>query len=352
MHTNETTFNSEGLDQNLLPGTHPQKKNKSTQGSDSSLEQSKATRKFRRTVKMTSYILVVFLSTVFFYIIKLPADLIGRNTLALLSQQTPYEWRAEKTNLSFIFGPKISFENIQIIHRFPPMNGPQQKFRLEKLSIKPNLLQMIPLPGLRTFTPSANFSLEAFQGSVSGSVSMGTNMAIDIEAENLRLDKMDFLKNYNVFLKGEISSFHLQIEAPNSRFSNSQGLMELNIKRAHLDPTSFSQGMMIPELDLGTMEAKANIKSGKFMLEKINAGDAKADMEFHGDGLISLKDPLDYSDLDLRFRLKLSDKLVKAAPTLEGMLPLIAAKRPDGFYGSKLSGPMIAPQMPSPYAGN
>jgi hypothetical protein len=66
------------------------------------------------------------------------------------------------------------------------------------------------------------------------------------------------------------------------------------------------------------------------------------DVEVYLEGEIKLNQPLSSSSVDLYLRFKLSDALLKSSEKLRTIMQFAgsAGKRPDGFYGVRLSGPV------------
>ncbi len=107
--------------------------------------------------------------------------------------------------------------------------------------------------------------------------------------------------------------------------------------------------MPLPILDLGNLVLTGKIQNGKGVIERLNIGEPGKDIEAQAQGIINLKEPIFYSDLDLQIKFRVSEKILKVIPSLEGLLGLIAAKRADGFYGTKLKGPLLGMNMPTPW---
>jgi len=101
-----------------------------------------------------------------------------------------------------------------------------------------------------------------------------------------------------------------------------------------------AEGLSLPRLKLGDFTGRIAFEKGVGKLQGVQA--KSADGELYVEGEVRLADPLPYSQVDLYIRFKLSDALLKSSDKLQLILQLIESmgKRPDGFYGLRLQGPV------------
>ena len=330
------------IDQNLLASSKRPKKASPPPKPENTHAQ---TLKRKKILKITAYALVGILSFFVFLVLQLPEEAIVGNILNLLNQQTPYFWDAKKGAIHLFFTPHLSFEKLSVTPRFGDTSHPTQ---IDSIDLYPNIIRSLPWTG--HLAPSLSFDMNYFGADVSGTVKMGTDMDFRVTAENVKLEKIPQLKAMSLDIKGLLNLLHIDMNLEQSHFAKANGSMQITGKNLIFDPTSLNTGLPIPPLSIGPIVLQAPISGGKVQINKLTIGDATHDVEMNVEGTIALKDPIDFSDLDLRIRFRIADSVMKAAPSLEGMLPIVAAKRADGFYGMKISGNMSNLGMPTPMA--
>ncbi len=114
-----------------------------------------------------------------------------------------------------------------------------------------------------------------------------------------------------------------------------------------------SGGLTLPKVRLDDFGGHVAIDKGLAKLQEI-AGKSR-DGEVALEGEVTLRDPLPASTVNAYLRFKLSDPFLKQASAVATMLQMVGAqgKRPDGFYGMRLSGrlgqlnpPVLSPTSP------
>ena len=112
-------------------------------------------------------------------------------------------------------------------------------------------------------------------------------------------------------------------------------------------------GLTLPRLRLGDFGGQVSIQKGLARLQEI--GGRSPDGEVALEGEIALHDPPPQSTVNAYLRFKLSDSFLKQAGAVQTILQMAGAagKRPDGFYGMRLSGrlgqlnpPVLSPTSP------
>jgi type II secretion system protein N len=116
------------------------------------------------------------------------------------------------------------------------------------------------------------------------------------------------------------------------------------------------EGLSLPRVRLGNFAGRVVFDKGVGKLQGVQA--RSPDGEISVDGEIRLADPIQYSQLDLYVRFKLSDALLQSSEQLKLVMQLVEGmgKGPDGAYGLRLTGTFarIAPPQwskTSPLAG-
>jgi len=101
-----------------------------------------------------------------------------------------------------------------------------------------------------------------------------------------------------------------------------------------------AEGLGLPKIRLGNLVGRVPIDKGVGHLQGVQS--KSPDGEFYVEGEIKLNDSLASSSLDLYVRFKLSDTLLKSSEKLRTLLSFAddKGKRPDGFYGFRIRGPL------------
>jgi type II secretion system protein N len=298
----------------------------------------------QKILKVLAYCLIFIFSLVFFMILKIPDSVVTNLTMRALNQNTPYSWRADKISFRVFFLPHLEFEKLELEPKFP--TGPGGGISIDKMSVFPSLLSLIPSGSAMNLRGS--FTAEAYKGLFSGSFNLGASTAIGLKVSALDLTKLTPLSSAGIDLKGMLESLIVNLTLENQRLSRSDGDIRATGKNIVFDPASLQLPMAVPILDLGPADIQARIARGKLRIEKFQLGGPGKDIEARLEGEIQLSEPITYSRLDLRLRVKPSAKLTQALPSLQGMLTSLAARRADGFYGMKLSGTLGAMSLPQP----
>lgn len=294
-------------------------------------------------LKALAYTLIFLLALIIFMIVKLPDSVVSNFTMRALNQNTPYNFRADRISFHTFLLPHLSFEKLELEPKFPTGDG--GSISIDSMNVYPSILSLIPTGS--TPTVRGSFSADAYKGAFSGSFALGQNTDLSLKVDSLDLSKVKPLSQAGLDLKGIITSLALNIVMENQRLSRSDGDIRMSGKNIIFDPASLQLPLPIPVLDLGSADIQARIVKGKLHLDKFQVGAGK-DLELKAEGDIQLAEPMNYSRLDLRLRLKPSDKLLQAIPALQGMLTSLAAKRADGYYGMKVSGTLSAMGLPQP----
>lgn len=330
------------LDTNLIAS---QKKTKVDTEAPLPLAEARVYSRGRKIAKIVGYILLFIFSLVFFLLLKFPDSLLTSYTLTKLNETTPYRWQAEQVKVRFFFLPHIHFEKLELEPKFP---GAGMSLAFQWIDVYPSLFSMIPTGG--AITPAASFSAEAYGAKLKGSVNMAANSSFSLRAENVDLSKLTPLTDQGIFLKGILTDAKIELDMEGQKLARSDGSVSFTGKAFQVDPAAFNAPMPLPFLDLGAVTGQAKVQKGKLHIEKLQIGDASKDIDLKVDGDIQLADPVNFSRMELKLRLKPADKLKVAIPALDGMLGALAAKRADGYWGMRLNGTLTAVGVPTPDA--
>lgn len=347
---NATTLNTTTIDQDLLTAG---RRNIKAESKDTDSEVKKKWWRFSpQKILYSGFYLTLAIASFFVFLIpKLPYSTMSQSALNYLSIQTPFIWKSDTVNTSFLFGPSIEFIKLSLTSKTFGAEEPHV-IALDSLSLSPNIFSSLPIPGLMAASPSASFKANSFGGQASGwATTSGQDLAFKIAAEKLKLEKLaPALQMAALDPKGMLQELSLQLAIPQAKLARSNGSLLIKLKNFQLDPGGLNLGMPIPILTIGDAVIQGTVKNGHFTFNNTHIGGPSYDAELFVDGDINLRDPLEFSEMDLKMRIKFAPKIVLALPYLDSFLA--TGKRSDGFYGLKLSGNLAAPGIPQPYSGN
>jgi type II secretion system protein N len=205
-------------------------------------------------------------------------------------------------------------------------------------------------------TTAASFGLDAFGGEISGSVSIGSDeKGFETELSNVRAGELPYLGELvGLPLDGTVAG-DLELLLPEGQLSKAEGKVRLDIEELALgDGKAKIRGTIaLPRIDAGVFTLSATIEEGRVDVEEFSA--KGTDLEVIAEGKIRLLDRPETSlvEMDLRFKFsdkyKSKDEMTKAlfgapgskVPGVFDLDPKIKqAKRDDGFYAWRLTGPL------------
>jgi type II secretion system protein N len=298
----------------------------------------------RRILKRAAYVFLFLFSLIFFLLLKIPSGFITNIALQQINAVSPLQAEAQNIGLRFFLLPHLRVEKLELSPRFPDTGNP---IVVDQLSLYPSfkalLMALSGKPGA-----AASFDMDAYKANISGSFAMSQATNLDLKVKDLDLAKFTPLIEAGFELQGVIQKLSLDLAMEAQKLSRADGEIHLSGKNFRLDPAAFQIPMVMPILDLGSVEIHGKLQKGKLRLEKLQVGDATKDMEVRVEGEIQLAEPLSFSRVDLKVKVKPADRIKKAMPTLEGMLGMVGAKKADGFYAMKVSGVATQPMLPTP----
>lgn len=260
--------------------------------------------------KRLLYTATAIVSFVFFLVILFPTQQISQNILAMVAQQTNTYMEANVTSIGFFPFPHLYAEKLKVY----PLNSYTMKFKqlhIDSISIYPSFLKMIPIPGVRTFSPAASFSAKIFQGSVSGSVSLGNRYQINADIKNVSINEIQqvFLES-NRDWKGEIQSLQFDFEIPGSRVSQMNGKINGTLSNVHIDLSAFElpwPGLSM--MNLGKAVINADVERGTAKIKQLQLGTTKSDLDASISGEVRLNRMIALSRMSLEVSYNLNGQL-------------------------------------------
>ena len=203
-----------------------------------------------------------------------------------------------------------------------------------------------------------DFWMSAFGGEIKGSAPVGSAKGeVDVEVDHVDVARIEPIGHaIGVPLRGTATG-KLVLEAPDGKFSKANGSLDLTLADVTVsDGKTKIQGLLeLPPAKLGDLVIAAEAKDGALKVTKLAA--TGTDLEILGDGKISLREPWGDAIADLVLRFKFTDAyrgkngttkslLGEPGSTKGGLIEempatkMKRAKRPDGFYGWHIWGPL------------
>ncbi len=215
---------------------------------------------------------------------------------------------------------------------------------------------------------TVGFGAKAFGGSISGSMQSGTDRTLELSLESVDVGSVGPLTALlGAPLAGTLAGT-TKLVLPENKLAKANGNIDWKIDELAVgDGKTPIQGKIaLPRLSVGTLQLTIEAKDGALRVTKLAA--AGQDLDLVGEGKFTLQDPWANSTADMHLRFRFSDAykgrsdMTKSlfgspgstAPALFELAdPRIkTSKRPDGFYGWRMSGYLRDPRFdPAPTAG-
>lgn len=213
-----------------------------------------------------------------------------------------------------------------------------------------------------------SFGAEAFGGTISGdtSESDGTR-AVELTIEDVSLAEAPLLSEaIGLPMTGTVGGT-LDFRLPEGKLAKADGTLNLEVVglSAGDGKAKIRDTIALPKVEAGDLKIVGDASEGQLKFTDFSA--KGPDLELAAEGSMRLRDPLPTSLLSLTARFRFTERyttkseLTKAlfgapgssAPGLFDLDPKNKrAKRPDGFYGYRASGPLSAPSFtPNPGGG-
>lgn len=357
MGTRKIKRTSESLDESFLPSKKPRKKSGRGSGKASKPGFLSKLKKVNRV--HLGYFL--FGLAVFFFVLvtKIPFDRFGGRVLVEMSRATNMDIDASDVDISFLFGPRIIFSDLQIRARSGSRMRQGSSSKLEQALIsegitikefvfRPSILQIIQSQFKAGAVPGGSFSADAFGGEISGSFSMISKLEAEIYAEDISLTQVRVLqKASNV--KGQIEALEFEISAQRARLGNASGELNVQAKALEFNPGVFVNDAFVKSLGilkLGDLNLKGTATNGRLRFNQATLKGKATDIEADLSGELKLSDRVEATAMDLTLRLTPRDKLRTILDN--PIFGAVFAKDARGGFATKLEGSFMAPR-PKPY---
>jgi len=295
-------------------------------------------RRLRKVGATTAFGLFVFFVV---FVLTLPYGRM-KDYLVVLAAKQGYDVEVKSAGPALGFGIRV--KDVTISSR-PSGGGKPTRIVVPVAKVRWSLLGA--LVGHKTYQIYANL----FGGDLDVETThKKTESGLQVSATGINLSEIPWVKAAtNLPLFGALN-LHLDVKMPASRVSATVGSLTWTCTacivgdgKAKLiipsDPI-LAQGLGLPKIRLGDLVGRVPIDKGVGRLQGVQS--KSPDGEFYVEGELKLSDSIATSFLDLYVRFKLSDTLLKSSEKLRTLLEIAGdkGKRPDGFYGFRIRGPL------------
>lgn len=213
----------------------------------------------------------------------------------------------------------------------------------------------VSLMRLLVGTLYVSFGADAFGGHISGYTSdADKSRTVRVELSDVNVGKLPMLSAIvGLPMTGSLGG-KVDLKLPGSKLAKANGSIDLTITNLTVGngKAKIRNTIALPRLDAGTLTLKAEATEGRLAIEKFSA--KGPDLDFVCDGKIRLRDPAPASLAELSLRFKFSNKYKNKNDMTRGLfgapgskMPGLfdldpknkLAKRPDGFYAWRATGP-------------
>jgi type II secretion system protein N len=243
---------------------------------------------------------------------------------------------------SWVTGVKVT--GVEIKTRPTRMGEVPKTFQIDALTARVGLLSLL------TGGIDLSYAVEIYGGEIDGTFEQdGTNASVAIQFQDLDLSKVQTLREaIGLPLAGRVTG-DATLALPEQMLSKSDGSIRLLASgvrvgdgHAKLEIPGFG-GLTIDPIEVGDLHAELLVKAGKANITRLGA--QGKDLELIGEGKMDLRDPVPLSNISAYIRFKISPAYTRRNKRMEplvGGLDLMPttkrAKRPDGFFGYRISG--------------
>ena len=258
-----------------------------------------------------------------------------------------------------VFGLGVALDDVSVRSR------PEPGKKASLLAIDHARVHVSPLAQLRGQL-AYDLALETMGGQIGAAiVAEKTKGETRITTRHIDMAQAPGVKEAINLTLGGALDLDVDITAPNNHNAEAAGNAEWTWSKMSLGDGKeklkiagnplLTEGITLPRVSFGDFGGKVVFQKGIGRLQGVGARSADAEVKIEGE--VRLADPLSYTYLDLYVMFKFSDALLKRADKLQVMLQFAESmgKRPDGFYGFRLSGPFgrfspVQWQKTSPFA--
>jgi type II secretion system protein N len=269
--------------------------------------------------------------------------------------------RMEIDDLDGYWFSGIEAEGVRLISPPPPPSNDEEEdkdkktpepkvIKIDELHARVSLLRML------IGTTHVSFGGDAFGGEISGFTSdAGDARQIEIELENVGVNEMPLLGDIVGLPMSGAMTGTIELLLPEQKLSKAEGKISLTASDVTIGDgkAKIRNTIALPQLDAGELQIEAEVADGRVDVQKLGA--KGSDFELVSDGKIRLRDPFDSSVIELSLRFKFTDAYKNKSDMTKGLFGAPGsnvpglfdmdpknqrAKRPDGFYAFRVTGPL------------
>lgn len=323
-----------------------------------------------RVLRLVGYPLFYLAALVIFTYLSLPMSRLRDRVVAELAVKRPLgETKIEIDELSTYWLSGVRVHGMRLTSP-PPPPGEDGKQDKPKVATIDDLHCRVSLFRWLFGTLRVECAGKAFGGEISGAyTATSEKKSIEFELSSLNVADLPLVQStVGLPMTGALSG-SAELSVPEGKLAKAEGKLTLSISDLSVGDgkAKVRDTIALPKLEIGALELVAEAAEGRLKVTKFAA--SGHDLELACEGRIKLRDPVDNSLAELTARFKFSDKYtdkndvtraIFGAPgsKIAGVFDLDPknkrAKRPDGFYAWRVSGPlghMIFEPAPAGAAG-
>jgi type II secretion system protein N len=334
------------------------------------LDQLLRSERLRRIARLLGYPLFYVFAFWLFAFLTFPHDRLRDRLVAEFNarQTGTNPMRLEVDDTSWYWMTGIEAEGVRLTSLTPPPATEEGKPAKPKVVTVDELHARASLLRLLFGTLRLSFGADAFGGTINGVTSDADDArSIAVELEDVAIADLPVLGDaVGLPLTGVLSGT-IDLQMPEQKLAKAEGKIELKITGITVGDgkAKIRDTIALPKLDAGELVLEAEATNGRLKINKLTS--KGPDLELVADGAIRLRDPFDASLAELSMRFKFADSYTNkndmtrglfGAPgsSVPGLFDLDPknrrAKRPDGYYGWRISGPIAHLVFePAPTAG-
>lgn len=247
----------------------------------------------------------------------------------------------------------VELENVELVGQATVGEdgklGKPDRFSIDSARVRASLLSAL------AGNLSVAFDASAFDGTLEGSYSEEDEKKhIQFQATDLGVGKLPFMqRTIGIPLQGNLVGT-VDLHLPGGKFAEADGTMELELQEFRVGDgkTKIRDTIALPEIKAGTLTLKAEAVAGLLTVSELKCDGP--DIKISAAGKIKLRDPFENSlaEMTLTFEFKdayrnkneMTGALLGKPGGPPGVLDLDPkvkrAKKPDGSYAWRLSGPL------------
>jgi type II secretion system protein N len=311
-------------------------------------------RLLRKVGLFTGFGLVVFIAALY---VSFPYERAKEAAIRMASKN--FDVDVEIGSAGPAFGLAVMFRDVRV--RTRPTTGKPSRFTVESARFSPALSGLV--------SSSLPFALTA--DALGGKIELDQNgtpgkkggFRSELVAREIDVGEIPGLKELiNMPITGKLK-LELQLGSETGKYADANGYLTLSCTdviagdgKTPLKIASvpmLAQGLTLPRVRVGDLGGRVAVEKGTAKLQGVESKSPDGEVALEGE--IVLHDPLPSSTVNLYLRFKLSDAFLQKQSTVQAILQAAAApgKRPDGFYGLRISGrfgqmspPVLTPTSP------